>query len=339
MESLKLSLCLPCICWWSSAEKSSFVAPPTRLIFASVGDTIAMKCPWEKDSMKPLHWYEQTQGEKTTLITTTPKVVPTASSSEELFVNNPQFTVNRVQNRYQLTIANVSISDSKMYICASGQHYTFQYESIFVVHVVSSPLSVPVEVHKSPSESIQSGGSVTLSCTVETGSCDEEHTVYWFKNSGESEAELIYTNRSRKALCESKTNICFYNVSMNNLNISKVGSYYCVVAACGHILFGAGTKLDMNNNASCSDHLQSALTGALVLTNILCVLLALSLFKIHKRSSSQCTDIPTAPSHDVAGTDEEEYLNYSAVRFHKGNESRKKTERDENICVYSSVVQ
>ncbi|TWW63291.1 hypothetical protein D4764_03G0002990 [Takifugu flavidus] len=93
---------------------------------------------------------------------------------------------------------------------------------------------------------------------------------------------------------------------MRNLNTSKAGTYYCAVATCGRILFGNGTKLDIGqygqNRASSSDKPVYFLTGALVFTTILCVLLALSLFKLHKRISSQNTGTPTDPSCDMTGS-------------------------------------
>nr|AAF28789.1 immune-type receptor 11 [Sphoeroides nephelus] len=331
MQSLKLALYILCLCLWRSAETSSLVRPPRGLVFANVGANITLECSLKDDSGKQFHWYKQTLGEKPRLIST---YSYTSLHVSEEFKNNHRLSVNIIEDRYQCTSTNLSFSDSGIYSCVSSFMYTFQFESFYIVQVMSSHLSVPVEVHQSPSESIQSGGSVTLSCTVQTGSCDEEHTVYWFKNSGESEPGLIYTHRGRKEQCEEKSNMCFYN---KNLNISEAGTYYCAVAACGRILFGAGTKL--RNNASCSDHLQYALTGALVLTTSLCVVLALSLFKLYKRSSSQCTDIQTAPSHDVAGMVQEDHLHYAALRNQKVKNSRKTRERNENECVYSSVVQ
>uniref|UniRef100_A0A3B3DR86 Ig-like domain-containing protein n=1 Tax=Oryzias melastigma TaxID=30732 RepID=A0A3B3DR86_ORYME len=94
---------------------------------------------------------------------------------------------------------------------------------------------------------VQSGDSVTLNCTVHTGSCDGEHRVYWFKDSEDSHPGLIYTHGGRNDQCERKKNTqthsCVYNLHMKNLNESHAGIYYCAVASCGHILFGNGTKL------------------------------------------------------------------------------------------------
>ncbi|TWW63265.1 hypothetical protein D4764_03G0002730 [Takifugu flavidus] len=53
----------------------------------------------------------------------------------------------------------------------------------------------------------------------------------------------MYSHTGRNKQCERKTNTCFYSFSMKNLNTSQTGTYYCAVAACGHILFGNGTKL------------------------------------------------------------------------------------------------
>ena len=91
---------------------------------------------------------------------------------------------------------------------------------------------------------------MTLNCTVQTGTCDGEHSVYWFKHSQESHPGLIYTHGGRNDQCERKgntqTHTCVYNLPMKSLNRSHAGTYYCAVATCGHVLFGDGTKLYTN---------------------------------------------------------------------------------------------
>ena len=145
-----------------------------------------------------------------------------------------------------MTILDLHISDSATYYCAtlSNNGLTFEEGSI----VKGSGLKIPLSVHQSASEIIQPGDSVTLNCTVHTGSCDGEHSVYWFKNSKDSHLELIYTHGGSNDQCERKpntqTHTCVYNLPMENLNLSHTGTYYCAVASCGHILFGDGTKLD-----------------------------------------------------------------------------------------------
>ncbi|KAF3836440.1 hypothetical protein F7725_028998, partial [Dissostichus mawsoni] len=113
-------------------------------------------------------------------------------------------------------------------------------------------MNIPASVHQSASEIIQPGDSVTLNCTVHTGSCDGEHSVYWCKNSEDSPG-LIYTRGGRNDQCERKpntqTHTCVYNLPMESLNLSHAGTH-CAVASCGHILFGNGTKLDFEGRVN-----------------------------------------------------------------------------------------
>lgn len=122
--------------------------------------------------------------------------------------------------------------------------YEFKLKKIYFVHVTSLHLNISVEAHQSQSEPVQAGGSVTLNCRVHTGTCEEEHTAYWFKNSRDSEPELIYTHVVREEKCKRKNFTCFYNLSITNLNTSMTGTYYCIVAACGCIFSGDGMKLN-----------------------------------------------------------------------------------------------
>ncbi|XP_072544711.1 uncharacterized protein [Salminus brasiliensis] len=102
---------------------------------------------------------------------------------------------------------------------------------------------------------IKSGDTVTLQCSVESLSCSEDHSVYWFRRgSGESHLGIIYTRGNRSDLCTrssetgSHTQNCVYNLPKRNLSPSDAGTYYCAVAACGEILFGKRTEVNVKEN-------------------------------------------------------------------------------------------
>ncbi|KAJ4949061.1 hypothetical protein JOQ06_020579 [Pogonophryne albipinna] len=81
------------------------------------------------------------------------------------------------------------------------------------ISVTGSGLNIPASVHQSASEIIQSGDSVTLNCTVHTGSCDGEHSVYWFKNSEDSPG-LLYTRGGRNDQYEVDSLVYFLSGSL-----------------------------------------------------------------------------------------------------------------------------
>uniref|UniRef100_A0AAY4DAY7 Ig-like domain-containing protein n=1 Tax=Denticeps clupeoides TaxID=299321 RepID=A0AAY4DAY7_9TELE len=99
------------------------------------------------------------------------------------------------------------------------------------------------------------GHNVTLNCTVISGGCAGEHSVYWFRHGAPgSHPGIIYTHGDRSAGCEknpeagSSTQSCVYHLPKRNLSTTEAGTYYCAVAACGRIVFGNGTKLEISNS-------------------------------------------------------------------------------------------
>uniref|UniRef100_A0A4W6F9T5 Ig-like domain-containing protein n=1 Tax=Lates calcarifer TaxID=8187 RepID=A0A4W6F9T5_LATCA len=96
--------------------------------------------------------------------------------------------------------------------------------------------------------------SVTLQCSVlsdsEKKTCLEDHHVYWFRaRSDKSHPSLIYAHRNHSDTCEEGPEVhspqkCVYSFS-KNVSSSDAGTYYCAVATCGEIIFGNGTKLDI----------------------------------------------------------------------------------------------
>lgn len=101
------------------------------------------------------------------------------------------------------------------------------------------------------SESVPSGGSVTLSCPVHTDHCTAEHTrVTWLKSSDRSHVEMIHSSEALNSSCH-RTNLsaaaCVYNVLLRNLGSDDVGTYYCAVNSCGRIQFGNGTRVNVHS--------------------------------------------------------------------------------------------
>ncbi|XP_060951850.1 uncharacterized protein LOC133028833 [Limanda limanda] len=228
------------------------VTPSSRFKSAEVGENVTLDCFNEDESTMMLYWYKRILGQ-------TPKLMckfykhdspdKNGCKLSDEFKNDMRFKPEITTGRNHLKISDVQISDSANYFCITGFLYTYEFMEGITLRVKSSGSNIQAVVHQS--ESIQPGGSVTLSCTVHTGTCDGEHSVYWVKNSEEPQPGLIYTHGDRNHQCERKpdtqTHTCVYNLSMERLNCSHAGTYYCAVAACGHIVFGDGTKLEFDD--------------------------------------------------------------------------------------------
>ncbi|XP_073330793.1 uncharacterized protein [Pagrus major] len=331
------ALYVTCMLLWTMADMTALtLSSSLRLISVGVGEPVTLECYYNESSAVMLYWFKQTPGQKPQLVSKLYKHDKSATLFGE-FENDPRLKLESAPGKNHLRISHVQSSDAGTYYCMGGSSYVYSFIEGIVIHVKSSGLNIPAWVHQSASEIIQPGGSVTLNCTVHTGTCDGEHSVYWFKHSQESHPGLIYTHGGRNDQCERKdnthTHTCVYNLPMKSLNPSHAGTYYCAVALCGHILFGNGTKLDFNDKDSPVS--LYFLSGALAFTSILVVLLAYTTYKMYKRNSmdpqarSSSASVPSAE-----GYQDVDNLHYAAVRTNKANRSAR---QKDDSCVYSSV--
>uniref|UniRef100_A0A8C3G0J6 Ig-like domain-containing protein n=1 Tax=Cyclopterus lumpus TaxID=8103 RepID=A0A8C3G0J6_CYCLU len=393
MTSLNFVSYLTFLCLWTPTTTDNLsVRQESGFVSARVGDSVTLRCFYEGDISALFFWYKQTLGMKPRLISTLFKYVYISFSDE--FQNNPNVTLETNNKSNHLTISNLRILDSATYFCVS--HY--KYKTIFcegtTVSVKGSGLNVPVLVHQSASETIQPGGSVTLNCTVHTGTCDGQHSVYWFKDSEESHPGLIYTHGGRNDQssetiqpggsvtlnctvhtgtcdgqhsvnwfkdseeshpgliythggrndqCERKpstqTHTCSYNLPMT---LSDAGTYYCVVASCGRVLFGDGTKLDFEGEED-PLFLVYFLSGALLFAAILVVLLGFSVYKVNKKNSCQYSEshgrLSAPPTANTEGYENADSPHYAAFSINPPNETRRQRNNTNVECVYSGVKQ
>ncbi|XP_020501237.2 uncharacterized protein [Labrus bergylta] len=347
MTSLRLALYLTAFCLWrialTTGVKMSFnVRQERSFVMADVGDSVTLQCFFEGDVAAMIFWYKQALGQKPRLISSFYKHNSNGTFSEE-FKGNSRFTLKTKDGNNHLKITNLITLDSATYYCVSSYAYSFQFADGTTLSVKGTGWNITVMVRQSEPETIQPGGSVTLNCTVHTGTCDGEHSVYWFKNSEESHPGLIYTHGDSNDQCVRKpiTNTCVYNLPMKNLNLSHAGTYYCAVATCGHILFGNGTKLDLANVENTLDSLVFFLSGCLAFTTILVVALIIYVCKMSKRSS-QCSEsqrVSASTTATAEGDQEADNLHYAALSGHKASRSRKERDDTWSECVYSGVRQ
>ncbi|XP_014011474.2 uncharacterized protein [Salmo salar] len=334
-----------------AGTESSSMRQKIGLMSANVGDTVVLHCFNSGDMGIMFSWYKQSFGNIPQLISTIYKYDRNATFYHE-FKDNPRFSVEGGQGKNHLMIADVELSDSGTYYCGSAYGINVEFGQ-GVVLIIKGSRNMPV-IHQLVSESVQPGESVTLNCTIHTETCAGDHSVYWFRHgSGESHPGIIYTHGDRSDQCEkspeagSPTQSCVYNLPKRNLSLSDAGTYYCAVASCGEILFGNGTKLNIEDESIDPLLFVYCLAVALAFAFILIILLACIIYKMKKITCLQCSELvsqtrgPTVSRSDASSQDADS-LHYVALNLsNKTNRSRRQrgNMEEETVVMYSGIRQ
>ncbi|XP_054453689.1 uncharacterized protein LOC129090174 isoform X2 [Anoplopoma fimbria] len=204
-----------------------------------------------------IKWYRQRIGDTLTLITTLMK--GTAQPTFEQGFDPSQFYTNHSKTMSTLIILKTGPEDEALYHCAITTWSTDQWSGTYLSLKGNSLRTTYSTVVQWPSASdpVNLGDSVTLQCSVlsdsQIKSCPVENSVHWFGvRSDKSLPNIIYSGGNRHDGCEKITDTqtsCIYRFT-KNISSSDAGTYYCAVATCGEILFGNGTKLDIEETVS-----------------------------------------------------------------------------------------
>uniref|UniRef100_A0A3Q3J1E2 Ig-like domain-containing protein n=1 Tax=Monopterus albus TaxID=43700 RepID=A0A3Q3J1E2_MONAL len=167
---------------------------------------------------------------------------------DNLFNKTPRITVKQEPGTFVLHILKAQLSDTAFYYCEKLVELRRTFLNITFLRVKG-------KWSHFPSDPVRPGDLVTLQCSVlfDNKTCLQEHSVYWFRaRSDDSHPSVIYAHLNSGDHCERSPEIsssqkCVYNLS-RNVSSSDAGTYYCAVATCGEILFGSGTKLEVEGN-------------------------------------------------------------------------------------------
>ncbi|XP_054880514.1 uncharacterized protein LOC129354970 [Poeciliopsis prolifica] len=195
---------------------------------------------------------------------------------------------------------------------------------------------------------VHQGSPVSLRCSVlfntQDQTCSTDHKVFWFLDASDrSDPSLIYAPENHSNECKNhpedhSERKCIYSFS-KNITASDVGTYYCAVASCGVILFGNGTKLDMEGPS------MSDLQKANVVFIVLCVILSASVtvvfvltFILMKKTFHCSNDAKGRHDDQQIQQRDEDLLEYSAPTFTKRKAPRtEKRNKETSEAVYSGV--
>ncbi|KAK7877217.1 hypothetical protein WMY93_032070 [Mugilogobius chulae] len=125
----------------------------------------------------------------------------------------------------------------------AGAILSFMNGTFLVVNDVTKSQSC-VHVRQSPSSAaVVPGRSVSLQCSLQPKNnksqiqCPQQDNVHWFRAGSEEPHTGLMSNSTNYS--------CVYRLSKTIGHSSDAGTYYCAVDTCGQILFGTGTKVDI----------------------------------------------------------------------------------------------
>ncbi|XP_073692494.1 uncharacterized protein [Garra rufa] len=195
-------------------------------------------------------WFKQTAEEKSLQIVSL--YLNQQPKWNEDFKKTNRFNVIIGDDHFNLTILKTKPSDSATYYCVVSSYYIIGMGAGTTLLVRDGAKNRRTTLQQSLIDTLHPGDSVSLQCSIFSESCAGEHSVYWFRQSSEESQGIIYTKGQRNGQCEntteSKMQSCVYNLFKSNISQSDAGMYYCAVAACGEILFGKGTELNVKES-------------------------------------------------------------------------------------------
>lgn len=145
-----------------------------------------------------------------------------------------------------LIIKNLRMSDSATYYCGILEFNAIEFGHGAFLHVKTPQPIIQAVVHQPAMEPLHLGDSVNLSCTVNAGACAGNQSLYWFRHGVAQSAVMYHSAGQCKQLSNEESNMsCTSNLALKSVSFTDVGMYYCALASCGDIVFGSGTRVEI----------------------------------------------------------------------------------------------
>ncbi|XP_034454870.1 uncharacterized protein LOC117769834 [Hippoglossus hippoglossus] len=212
-----------------------------------VGDDVKLTCSRQKSifTSPKLFWIRLVSGNL-------PEFLGGTHSHDHPSVKKtPHFTVKQEPGSFVLYINKTEPSDAGVYYCIEQETLDMKLLNGTFLKIKGPEPDITAVIQVPPSDTVSSGDSVTLQCSVLSDSdnhtCPRYDKLYWFR-ADESHPSLVYVHGSSGDECDRSLEAhsphrCVFNFC-KSFSSSDFGTYYCAVVTCGEILFGQGIKLE-----------------------------------------------------------------------------------------------
>uniref|UniRef100_A0A096M3A1 Ig-like domain-containing protein n=1 Tax=Poecilia formosa TaxID=48698 RepID=A0A096M3A1_POEFO len=215
----------------------------------SVGADVTLTCSRRPSSSGYLFWMKVVAGNL-------PEVLAATYTFDSNIANStPRITTKQEPGTFLLHIKQTELKDTAFYYCEEIIDLQRTLWNVTFVKVKGPEAEITTVVQEPPSLPIHQRDSLTLQCLVQSESDDhassDHHSVHWFKaNNDESPHSKLYVHGKSASKCERipetpSVRKCVHNFSLSDVDSSDAGTYYCAVVTCGNLLFGKGTKLEI----------------------------------------------------------------------------------------------
>ncbi|XP_059201636.1 signal-regulatory protein beta-2-like [Centropristis striata] len=316
-----------------------------------VGDNATLTCSRQISELRStLFWIRLVSG-------TIPEFFGGTYSFDYDGVNKtPRITTKQEPGTFILHINEAKLSDTGVYYCINVNGFEMTLLKGTFLRIEGTEPDITAIIQDIHSDPVLPGDSVTLQCSVfsdsENKTCPGGHSVFWFRARSDETPSLVYAEGNSSDGCERSPEAhspqkCVYSFS-KNVSSSDAGTYYCAVATCGEILFGNGTKLDIEAlNMWDMQQTKTALILLCAALAISLIVIAVLIYSIKNKTCECCnntfglqTNSATAGCDQQSQQRHEDSLVYSAPTFSKkktGRAERRNATAGDGETVYSDV--
>lgn len=229
-----------------AAVRTLSIIQDSGVIRVEVGHNVTLKCSSQNNAVTFLSWYQQSLGGKPKIISTRMKhrtdadIYPDYKERFKIVAENDDGSNN-------LIITNIRLADSAIYYCGILEFNAIEFGNGAFLHVRKSLFDIGAVVHQPAVVPQSFGGSVNLSCSVFTDTCEGEQSLFWLRYDA-SPPIIVYPSEGKctsVAKEHSNRKNCTLSLTIKSSISSNAGAYYCAVASCGEIAFGQGTRLEI----------------------------------------------------------------------------------------------
>ncbi|XP_053362230.1 uncharacterized protein LOC128532039 [Clarias gariepinus] len=315
--------------------QTSGINQPTPIITADVGDNVTLHCfQIENENTEVVIWYKQKIGHEPHVMVT----VHHTPTYEKKF-KSPRVNIEKEKGGCHLKISDVQPSDEAMYYCGILNYGKAFGKGTFLSVKGKPDLSVSV-FQSGGLDSVPAGMLVTLQCSVLSESRAAELQVLWFRAAPpQSHPQIIYTHHNSSHQCESgsSTHTCVYNFSKNILSLNDTGTYYCAVAVCGKIVFGNGTRVQLESSVDPVVIGLAVALGVCVVMIFALTFAATCKSRNHELYRERLDGSVTNKSHNQESDNME--LSYAALHFNGRRTKRGRVKKHQSQDIIYSDVQ